>query len=146
MSRERLEALRKKKRLAELRAKQGEQPTINTPVVEEKEKDLDVSQADAILRGAGQGATLELLDEALTVVGIELVRFQLTLETPFLRGPEILETISPFLFFTTSITWFFCSAFSLSNASHPGNGISASFLALSDFFLLDFIDSGAALT
>ena len=65
MSRERLEALRKKKRLAELRAKQGEQPTINTPVVEEKEKDLDVSQADAILRGAGQGATLELLDEGI---------------------------------------------------------------------------------
>ena len=67
MSRERLEALRKKKRLAELRAKQGEQPTINTPVVEEKEKDLDVSQADAILRGAGQGATLELLDEGIAV-------------------------------------------------------------------------------
>jgi len=26
---------------------------------------------------------------------MELVRFQLTLETPFLNGPEILETISP---------------------------------------------------
>ena len=33
-----------------------EAPTA--PVVEE-EKDLDVSQADAILRGAGQGFTLE---------------------------------------------------------------------------------------
>ena len=30
-----------------------------------EEKELDVSQADAILRGAGQGATLELLDEGI---------------------------------------------------------------------------------
>ena len=89
---------------------------------------------------------LEVLDVALTVVGIELVRFQLTLETPFLSGPGIFETISPSLFFTTRTTWFFCSAISSSKASQPGNGISPSFLALSDFFLLAFIDSGASFT
>ena len=64
MSKERLEALRKKKRLAELRAKQGGQSSIEAPAVEE-EKDLDVSQADAMLRGAGQGFTLETLDEGI---------------------------------------------------------------------------------
>ena len=67
MSKERLEALRKKKRLAELRDKQGGQPSMEAPKapVVEQEKDLDVSQADAMLRGAGQGFTLETLDEGI---------------------------------------------------------------------------------
>mgnify|MGYP003147763267 CR=1 FL=1 len=63
MSKERLEALRKKKRLAELRAKQKKKPeVIPTQTVE---KDIEVSQADAVLRGAAQGASLELLDEGI---------------------------------------------------------------------------------
>lgn len=40
-----------------------EQPESSALV--EEEKDLDVSQADAILRGAGQGFTLETLDEGI---------------------------------------------------------------------------------
>ena len=42
-----------------------EQPEASALVEEEEEKDLDVSQADAILRGAGQGFTLETLDEGI---------------------------------------------------------------------------------
>lgn len=70
MSKERLEALRKKKRLAELRAKQ-KSPKAKEPVLiaekpeEVVKKDIEVSQADAVLRGAAQGFTLETLDEGI---------------------------------------------------------------------------------
>lgn len=62
MDKERLEYLRKKKRLAELRAKKGEQAAPMPP-------EDDGSTLTDFGRGVGQGATLGFIDEATGAIG-----------------------------------------------------------------------------